>query len=77
MTYPAQRFPFRFNYSLPAPRFALALFCALTLATLQPAYAQSFSVLHTFMGSPDGAHPGNGVVIDQAAIFTASRSTGA
>ncbi len=44
----------------------LALLCALTLVTLQPAHAQTLRVLHTFTGSPDGAHPANGVVLDQA-----------
>jgi hypothetical protein len=36
------------------------------LVTMAPAQAQTFTVLHTFTGSPgDGAHPFDGVVVDR------------
>ncbi len=46
--------------------FAVALLFALTMSTGQTAQAQTFTVLHTFTGSPDGANPTDGVVIDRA-----------
>jgi hypothetical protein len=38
----------------------------LSMALGQAMHAQTFTVLHTFRGSPDGANPADGVVIDRA-----------
>jgi len=41
------------------------LLAVMNLTLGQAAHAQSFTVLHTFTGSPDGAHPNRGVVLDR------------
>ena len=51
---------------LRGPALALALACALTVATMQSAQAQTFTVLHAFADETDGAHPFSGVAIDRA-----------
>lgn len=51
--------------NLGAISFA-CLLAVLGVALAQDAHAQTFRVLHTFTGAPDGAHPGTGVVIDRA-----------
>ena len=43
---------------------ALAFMLVLAVVTTQSAQAQTFSVLHSFTGSPDGAYPFAGLVRD-------------
>jgi len=56
----------------PFSRFgvgAIKLACLLAILSMalgQAVQAQTFTVLHTFTGAPDGANPNNGVVIDRA-----------
>lgn len=50
------------NFRLLA--FAPVLICALTFITMQPALAQTFSVLHTFTGGADGGKPFAGLTLD-------------
>ena len=47
-----------------AHSLAIAFLLALTLSATQPTRAQTFTVLHPFTGSPDGAVPYGGVVMD-------------
>src|SRR5271165_2194148 len=44
---------------------ALAIVFALTIVTTDAAHAQSFQVLYTFTGGPDGAQPYAGLTIDK------------
>src|SRR5271157_3723140 len=44
---------------------ALAIVFALTLVTAGAAHAQTFQVLYTFTGGPDGAQPYAGLTIDK------------
>src|SRR5580700_2199351 len=46
--------------------FALGLFYALTMAAMQPARAQTFTVLHNFTGGGDGVDPAAGLTSDSA-----------
>src|ERR1700678_1690903 len=43
---------------------ALPLICTLTLIAMQPAQAQTFSVLHNFTGGADGNSPLAGLTMD-------------
>jgi uncharacterized repeat protein (TIGR03803 family) len=45
---------------------ASALAFLLSTALIQPAQAQTYSVLYTFMGSTDGAYPSAGLILDKA-----------
>lgn len=45
-------------------KFALLLVLAFTVLTSRPSGAQTFTVLHTFTGEPDGAYPQAGLVMD-------------
>lgn len=51
---------------LQRPALLLALACALLLFTLQPAQAQTLTVLHNFTGGADGAYPDAGLTMDRA-----------
>jgi uncharacterized repeat protein (TIGR03803 family) len=44
----------------------LAIMFAVVVAATQSAQAQTFTVLYTFKGSPDGANPYAGVILDEA-----------
>ena len=58
------------------PKF-LALTMALVAAMLiQPAYAQTYSVIHTFLGGADGNEPAYGLVIDSAGNMYGSTFSG-
>lgn len=53
-----------FSSARPLPKFALMLVAFLTILCLQPALAQTFSVIHSFTGGGDGFQPYAGVTID-------------
>jgi len=53
----------RVPFHLPFSMLALAMLCALTVIAIQPAQAQTFSVLHYFAGGSDGGNPTAGVTI--------------
>ena len=52
--------------SLPKTAFALAVVCFLTIVEPRLVQAQTFTVIHTFTGVPDGAHPQAGLRIDES-----------
>lgn len=53
-----------------ASALGLVVAFATTMISLPAAHAQTFTVLHTFMGSPyDGAHPFDGVVVDRGNVY--------
>src|ERR1700756_4044654 len=58
------------NMKSARPRFLTAIVLAVVLglgtAAIQPAQAQTFTLLHTFSGAPDGAYPLAGFVHDAA-----------
>lgn len=54
------------NSWLATAALALAIAIALALAVTQSAQAQTFTVLHTFSGGSDGAHPEVGLTMDRA-----------
>ncbi len=66
MTNPAQASTSTLRSSLPMTLFALALLCAMTMSTPQPAQAQTFTVLHIFTDRGDGAFPSGGLILDAA-----------
>jgi uncharacterized repeat protein (TIGR03803 family) len=45
---------------------AIAFACVLSLSSLQPCQAQTFTVLHSFTGEGDGGQPAAGLTMDQA-----------
>ncbi len=45
---------------------ALVFVLALTIVVAQPAQAQTFNVIHNFTAGPDGAMPGDGLIMDTA-----------
>ena len=45
---------------------ALALVFLLSIALIQPAQAQTYSVLYSFTGGTDGAYPSAGLILDKA-----------
>jgi uncharacterized repeat protein (TIGR03803 family) len=57
-----------FNVSLPPPTVGLvvAIVLAMAIALTQSAHAQTYTVIHNFTGTPDGAHPQAGLAMDQA-----------
>jgi uncharacterized repeat protein (TIGR03803 family) len=64
MTIPKVLFLLILRSSLRTTVFVLALFCVLTLTAMQPARAQTFSVLHNFTGGADGKSPLAGLTMD-------------
>ena len=50
---------------MPAAALTLALLSALLLIATRPANAQTYSVLYSFTGTPDGANPYAGVALDK------------
>ena len=50
---------------MPAAALTLALLSALLLIATRPAHAQTYSVLYSFTGKPDGANPYAGVALDK------------
>jgi uncharacterized repeat protein (TIGR03803 family) len=63
-----QRRSFIYNPCLyaSASTLAFAIVLPLTVILTQPVQGQTFSVIHTFTGSLDGAHPQAGLRMDQA-----------
>jgi uncharacterized repeat protein (TIGR03803 family) len=55
---------------------AIAAFLCLAVVALASARAQSFSVLHTFAGTPDGASPNNADVLDVDGNLLGTTSAG-
>ncbi len=47
----------------------LAVGCVLIVLAIHPAQAQTFSVIHTFMGAGDGSNPTAGLAMDAAGNF--------
>ena len=45
--------------------FVLTTICTLTLATVQPASAQTYQVIYNFSGEFAGANPQNGLTVDR------------
>ncbi len=45
---------------------AMAMLCALAMIAMQPAQAQTLSVLHNFTGGNGGSDPMAGLTIDRA-----------
>jgi uncharacterized repeat protein (TIGR03803 family) len=52
------------------------LLCTLVFAALQPAPAQTFTVLHTFTGGSDGSDPTGGLTMGGAGTFYGTASSG-
>jgi uncharacterized repeat protein (TIGR03803 family) len=50
---------------MPAAALTLALLSALLLIATRPAHAQTYSVLYSFTGKPDGANPYAGLALDK------------
>ena len=57
--------PATLSFNLRLSALAVTVGCVLIIGMVQPAQAQTFTVLHTFTG-PDGLSPYSGVVIDSA-----------
>jgi uncharacterized repeat protein (TIGR03803 family) len=55
-----------FQVNLRAVAVSLALVSVLTIAVTQVAWAQTFTVIHTFTGGLDGANPRAGLTMDNA-----------
>ncbi len=55
-----------FRTSLRAATAALAIAFTLTVVASQAAQAQTFNIIHTFTGGPDGGYPIAGVTLDRA-----------
>ena len=55
----------RLNLGARTAALALAIVFALTLVTTDAAHAQTFKVIYTFTGGPDGAGPFAGVTMDR------------
>lgn len=55
-----------FPYHLPFLAFALAMLGVLTILAPAPAHAQTFTVIHNFLGFPDGYQPATGLSMDRA-----------
>jgi len=54
-----------FNVSLGSALIALAIAFLLIVVATQPAQAQTYAVLHNFIGGQDGAHPKAGVTLNR------------
>ena len=57
--------PATLSFNLRLSALAVTVGCVLIIGMMQPAQAQTFTVLHTFTG-PDGLSPYSGVVMDRA-----------
>ena len=55
---------------------AIAIAFVLTFVLMQPAQAQTFTVLHSFTGGVDGAYPYTGLTIDRAGNLYGTASGG-
>ena len=55
--------------SVGAAAAALALMFVLTVVTAGAAHAQSFQVIYTFSGGPDGAQPYAGLTINRGNLY--------
>src|SRR3974377_587225 len=55
--------------SVGAAAAALALMLVLTVVTAGAAHAQSFQVIYTFSGGPDGAQPYAGLTINRGNLY--------
>jgi uncharacterized repeat protein (TIGR03803 family) len=64
------------NRSVRRTVFALALVCSLVAVTVQPAQAQTFTLLHNFTGGADGGVPYGGLNLDQAGNIYGTASAG-
>ncbi len=56
---------------------ALELICALTLVAMQPAQAQTFTVLHNFTGGADGESPDAGLTVGAGGNLYGTTANGA
>jgi len=65
MTIPALPYRLILRSRLRTTALALTLIYALTLIAMQPAQAQTFTILHSFTGGSDGEYPYAGVAIDR------------
>ena len=54
----------------------IAAFAAMTLAPAQPAQAQTYTVLHSFSGAPDGAFPSSPLTSDGAGNYYGTTQSG-
>jgi uncharacterized repeat protein (TIGR03803 family) len=64
------------NRGVRRKAFGLALVCALTIAAMHPAHAQTFTVLHVFTGGGDGSNPTGSLTIASAGVLYGTSSTG-
>lgn len=55
-----------FQFTTARTKLLFAISIALVLIAIPPTQAQTFSVVHSFTGSTDGANPLNGLIIDAA-----------
>jgi uncharacterized repeat protein (TIGR03803 family) len=62
--------------TLFVPAITLAVVLGLGVCAMQPAQAQTFTLLHTFAGAPDGASPVAGLVQDAAGNFYGTTQQG-
>jgi len=58
------------------PRFAPVVMALVALVLIQPMPAQNFSIIHNFLGGPDGEEPAYGMTIDSHGIIYSSTFEG-
>ena len=75
MANPGQHFRLIFTWNLRKTIFALAVVCGLTMAALQSAQAQTFTVLHSFNGV-DGNLVEAGPILDRAGNLYGTTTSG-
>lgn len=76
MTNAAQVFMPAGNRMLRKMFLAVAVVCTLTSVGLQPAHAQTFSVLHYFMGATDGATVFAGLSVAPSGVLYGTATKG-
>ena len=64
------------NLGATTAALALAIVFALTIVTTDAAHAQSFQVIYTFTGGPDGAQPYAGLTMDRGGNLYGTTSAG-
>jgi uncharacterized repeat protein (TIGR03803 family) len=68
--------PMKFAQQMFIPSIALVIVISLGGGATRPALAQTFTLLHTFTGAPDGANPLAGLVQDAAGNFYGTTQQG-